>query len=498
MNSEIVRGMEANGWGGYENDNWPVRLAVRKSVDILSEGEDKQTLLAGVSSFGVSGTIACAIISLNRSIETKQIQQLHYQIKQTCSKKWQRILPLSTHSENSMKKFLEKYLKFLKNEKEWNFNEICVAASYLRGKNVKNPPLNVRAVIILPDVDGSSEVLEEEPIIVRKDTLTSINYRLGFWPKIAWTLYEQVSAYKDSLELILNKLGINKQLKEIRNPSIIKLADAFGRFKMLKEFGIIKEEDEIINKNNNLAINLFRELIWAKEENELTKDKIIKCIEEIKKKSNIGEKYATTKQPNKLTPTSSNKLIIGPTQSDLAYSFASIETPSDLQQLIASSFRIGKEINWPKIYQIPTKYLPLLNLINLPKYSFDRQKRFWTLKDDFELNKDNGCHPLLGNCVNRGNDFVKFESLLCEKRMPWLIFNSSKNSSKDCHLVGLLIELLTSIGHLNLKLECFLIQIEEICLKEFLNKKEKQWIITEILNSEKIKIFGEEKIKRKN
>ena len=67
--------------------------------------------------------------------------------------------------------------------------------------------------------------------------------------------------------------------------------------------------------------------------------------------------------------------------------------------------------------------MPILNLINLPKYSFDRQKRFWTLKDDFELNKDDGCHPLLGNCVNRGNDFVKFESLLCEKRMPWLIFN---------------------------------------------------------------------------
>ena len=67
--------------------------------------------------------------------------------------------------------------------------------------------------------------------------------------------------------------------------------------------------------------------------------------------------------------------------------------------------------------------MPLLNLINLPKYSFDRQKRFWTLKDDFELNKDDGCHPLLGNCVNRGNDFIKFESLLCKKRMPWLIFN---------------------------------------------------------------------------
>ena len=116
----------------------------------------------------MSGTIACAIISLNRSIETRQIQQLHYQLKQHCSKKWQRILPLSTHSENSMKKFLEKYLKFLKNEKEWNFNEICVAASYLRGKNLKNPPLNVRGVIILPEVDGSGEVMEEEPVVVRK------------------------------------------------------------------------------------------------------------------------------------------------------------------------------------------------------------------------------------------------------------------------------------------------------------------------------------------
>ena len=40
-----------------------------------------------------------------------------------------------------------------------------------------------------------------------------------------------------------------------------------------------------------MAINLLRELIWAKEENELSKDKIIRCIEEIKKNSNIGEKY---------------------------------------------------------------------------------------------------------------------------------------------------------------------------------------------------------------
>jgi len=45
MNSEIVRGMEANGWGGYENDNWPVRLAVKRSVKIISEGEDKVRIL---------------------------------------------------------------------------------------------------------------------------------------------------------------------------------------------------------------------------------------------------------------------------------------------------------------------------------------------------------------------------------------------------------------------------------------------------------------------
>ena len=79
-----------------------------------------------------------------------------------------------------MKKFLEKYLKFLKNEKEWNFNEICVAASYLRGKNVKNPLLNVRAVIILPDVDGSGDVKEEEPIIVRKVFKIFINIKVDF------------------------------------------------------------------------------------------------------------------------------------------------------------------------------------------------------------------------------------------------------------------------------------------------------------------------------
>jgi len=45
MNPEIVRGMEANGWGGYENDTWPVRLAVKKSVRILNEGEDKVRIL---------------------------------------------------------------------------------------------------------------------------------------------------------------------------------------------------------------------------------------------------------------------------------------------------------------------------------------------------------------------------------------------------------------------------------------------------------------------
>uniref|UniRef100_A0A915MYG0 Ketosynthase family 3 (KS3) domain-containing protein n=1 Tax=Meloidogyne javanica TaxID=6303 RepID=A0A915MYG0_MELJA len=45
MNPEIVRGMEANGWGGYENDNWPVRLAAKKSVRIFSEGEDKVGIL---------------------------------------------------------------------------------------------------------------------------------------------------------------------------------------------------------------------------------------------------------------------------------------------------------------------------------------------------------------------------------------------------------------------------------------------------------------------
>jgi len=47
MNPEIVRGMEANGWGGYENDKWPVRLAVRKSTRILNEGEDKVRIFWG-------------------------------------------------------------------------------------------------------------------------------------------------------------------------------------------------------------------------------------------------------------------------------------------------------------------------------------------------------------------------------------------------------------------------------------------------------------------
>ncbi|CAK5086417.1 unnamed protein product [Meloidogyne enterolobii] len=45
INPEIVRGMEANGWGDYENDNWPVRLAVKKSTGILKEGEDKVRIL---------------------------------------------------------------------------------------------------------------------------------------------------------------------------------------------------------------------------------------------------------------------------------------------------------------------------------------------------------------------------------------------------------------------------------------------------------------------
>ncbi|KAL7069774.1 hypothetical protein ACQ4LE_010814, partial [Meloidogyne hapla] len=121
--------------------------------------------------------------------------------------------------------------------------------------------------------------------------------------------------------------------------------------------------------------------------------------------------------------------------------------------------------------------------IKLPKYSFDRQKRFWTLKDDWKLNINDGCHPLLGNCINRGKDFVKFESLLCTKRMPWLISKSPNNSSSNCHIIGLLIELLTAIGYLNLKLSCFSIQFEEIYVKEFLNKKERQWIISDIFKS---------------
>ncbi|KAF7638811.1 hypothetical protein Mgra_00001619, partial [Meloidogyne graminicola] len=258
INPEIVRGMEANGWENIEN-KWPIQIAT-VNTELKLKGKNKiQKLLAGVNSFGVSGTLCCAIISLDRSIEPKQIFKLHQQMDKYSSQKWQRLLPLQANSEYSINKIIKKYLNFVKNQNEWKINEICAASVKLindNNNNFKNPTLNVKAVIIFPEENKEGK----EPLIIKKSNINSIYYCLDFWPKIAWNLFDQVLSYQQAFNLILNKLGIkNKNIKEL-DYSIIKLSDTFGRFKILKDFGIIKKENEIINNNNLIIINLLREI----------------------------------------------------------------------------------------------------------------------------------------------------------------------------------------------------------------------------------------------
>jgi acyl transferase domain-containing protein len=113
-------------------------------------------LLAGISSFGVAGTLACAILSVNHSIHFTQSTAIRRQIQENCSWGWQRILPICAKSNWLMEKLIESNLKEIETG-NWPIQGICAASAHL----ATNHHWPFRAALIFGEENGRMEIVKK-------------------------------------------------------------------------------------------------------------------------------------------------------------------------------------------------------------------------------------------------------------------------------------------------------------------------------------------------
>jgi hydroxyacyl-ACP dehydratase HTD2-like protein with hotdog domain len=143
----------------------------------------------------------------------------------------------------------------------------------------------------------------------------------------------------------------------------------------------------------------------------------IYCIQ--KSYLNNSENGKNIPKPSKMESASATivqyfPLIIGPFADK--FSFAALNSPSDLCHIFGHAHCLGIPLEWAEIF--PIGHPSLLQLLPRPKYPFDLSKRFWSGKDVWA----NFDHPLLGNRIEHSkiDGIERFEGLVCAKRFTWM------------------------------------------------------------------------------
>jgi hypothetical protein len=223
----------------------------------------------------------------------------------------------------------------------------------------------------------------------------AIRFRLGFWPKFEPQFHHQVPLFRQAFRSILQ--SVNAEEREILTASsgqpnfhLLQLADAFGRFRILAEFGLIREEDEKKDGNSNgpngeygeNAVNGLRELLWRHHRNP-PKEIVQKCLRQMAAKT--GQFPMAQKCRGKAAMC--HHLTIGPNDMNAGnFEFASFLHPSHIPPLLAHGHCAGLQLRWNAIFPLPKSALHLLSLVPLPPYKFDRTKRFWMGRDAWAEN----------------------------------------------------------------------------------------------------------------
>ncbi|KAI1730377.1 KR domain-containing protein [Ditylenchus destructor] len=324
------------------------------------------------------------------------------------------VLPVSGKSRISLERNIDNYINCIEKPKERiNVTPFCAAAALHR-----NHYQHRAAVIITYGSEKHSKKIIKKNDA--KDYRQGFLFEVGWWDELNFDFLLKIPEYAKQFEKLIQAVGFeltdlfeeNSNLDDKFKGGIVKVADSYAKFKSLIEYGIIAKEFYSQQNTTKFSENMKQMLAINPEnrEDETQLEKYFyRCMDSMKHEDN--QSIATN----------------GP------YGKLCANTTEDFEDVIATAYVQGADLNWQKIYS-PGFLSQLLPKVLLPNYAWDR-KEFWStqLADQFD-------HPLAGNVTEVSECFTIFENLLSTRRLPFL--KSVKYMKKPILSFGCIVEII--------------------------------------------------------
>ncbi|KAM3727290.1 Linear gramicidin synthase subunit [Dirofilaria immitis] len=327
-------------------------------------GEEWNDTLAGISSFGISGTNAMILLQ-SKKITHKQFQTI---TTTTTTTKWQTyICPISAKNMHSLKMLMISYQTMFENTFQ-KLDDICAIASLQRNH------MQYRAIILLHKRRiiqkwWNFEMHKNDEMIGLKLYSNSFQYIL---PLLYSTFTKFKMNFKIYLRLVTNfaKQQNFKKIQQIEN--IIILTSFLSLITFLNDIGIKVKAIYAYDNLSLIAALLITGKLKFAEINDIAYLNMQIFTNKISTTNNYADKYKWY------------KLCTIKDWNIFEY---------ELMKMIATFYLQGKCINWAHLYSLPSQ------LITLPNYQFKHESYWITENQQSTID-----HWLIGRLLEEEED----------------------------------------------------------------------------------------------